>query len=58
MLNVEAYRHADRPLRGAGQSMGQVILGRVISGSGGAGIIALAAVIITGEYIPSFFAIR
>ncbi|KAI1382018.1 MFS general substrate transporter [Hypoxylon crocopeplum] len=32
---------------GAGQSMWQVIIGRVISGSGGAGMMALAAVIIT-----------
>ncbi|KAI1086070.1 MFS general substrate transporter [Rostrohypoxylon terebratum] len=32
---------------GVGQSMWQVILGRVISGSGGAGLMSLAAVIIT-----------
>ncbi|KAI2640355.1 MFS general substrate transporter [Hypomontagnella submonticulosa] len=34
-------------LIGVGQSMWQVILGRVISGSGGAGMMSLAAVIIT-----------
>ncbi|KAI0854300.1 MFS general substrate transporter [Daldinia vernicosa] len=34
-------------LIGIGQSMWQVIVGRVISGSGGAGIMSLAAVIIT-----------
>ncbi|KAF4986052.1 hypothetical protein FGRMN_11009 [Fusarium graminum] len=34
-------------LVGAGQSMWQVILGRVISGSGGAGMTAMASVIIT-----------
>ncbi|XXG94494.1 hypothetical protein Hte_000751 [Hypoxylon texense] len=34
-------------LIGVGQSMWQVIVGRVISGSGGAGMMALAAVIIT-----------
>ncbi|KAI0841921.1 MFS general substrate transporter [Hypoxylon sp. FL0890] len=33
-------------LIGAGQSMWQIILGRVISGSGGAGLMSLAAVII------------
>ncbi|KAI1045843.1 hypothetical protein LB505_010619 [Fusarium chuoi] len=33
--------------RGAGQSMWQVILGRVISGSGGAGMTTMASVIIT-----------
>ncbi|OTA93847.1 hypothetical protein M434DRAFT_21204 [Hypoxylon sp. CO27-5] len=32
---------------GAGQSMWQIIIGRVISGSGGAGLMSLAAVIIT-----------
>ncbi|KAI0378093.1 MFS general substrate transporter [Hypomontagnella monticulosa] len=34
-------------LIGAGQTMWQVILGRVVSGSGGAGMMSLAAVIIT-----------
>ncbi|OTA69666.1 MFS general substrate transporter [Hypoxylon sp. EC38] len=34
-------------LIGAGQSMWQIIVGRVISGSGGAGLMSLAAVIIT-----------
>ncbi|KAI1761365.1 MFS general substrate transporter [Hypoxylon sp. FL1150] len=34
-------------LIGVGQSMWQVIVGRIISGSGGAGVMALAAVIIT-----------
>lgn len=39
---------------GVGQSMWQVIVGRVISGSGGAGMMALAAVIITGESAEAY----
>ncbi|KAH7033705.1 major facilitator superfamily domain-containing protein [Microdochium trichocladiopsis] len=37
---------------GLGQTMWEVILGRLISGSGGAGMTVLAAVIITGEFPP------
>ena len=39
---------------GAGQSMWQVIVGRVISGSGGAGLTSLAAVIIAGKFALTF----
>jgi MFS family permease len=35
---------------GIGQELWQVILGRVITGLGGAGMVTMAAVIITGKF--------
>ena len=41
--------YADYELRGVGQTMWQVILGRVISGAGAAGMAGLVSILITGR---------
>ncbi|QKD58023.2 major facilitator superfamily domain-containing protein [Fusarium oxysporum Fo47] len=47
LVSLESLANNFSALVGAGQSMWQVILGRVISGSGGAGMTTMASVIIT-----------
>lgn len=49
LIVAYAFFAAGCALVGVGQSMGQVILGRVVSGCGGTGMNVLAMLIISGE---------
>jgi hypothetical protein len=39
---------------GLGRSMFEIIIGRVIQGSGGAGMVSLVSILITGKYLTCF----